>query len=69
MHGMEPAINRMRLPFSQMVHQFQVYDVSFLRSKKRCPCPFLGFLHHPHTWNGLRSHFNRQNWEDRIRIL
>ena len=39
MHGMEPAIDWIRLLVSQTEHQHQVYDVSFLRLTKRCPCP------------------------------
>ena len=47
----------------------KVYDVIFTRTTKQCPCPFPGCLGSSRTWNDLRSHFNRQHWGDRIRIL
>ena len=59
MHGTEPAIDGSRLPFIQTVHQPQVYDVSFPRTTEQCPFP--GCQGSSRTWNGLRSHFNRQN--------
>ena len=69
MHGTEPAIDWVRLPFSQTEHQPQVYNVIFLRPKNRFPCPFPGFLGSSHTWNVLRSYFIRQHWGDSISIL
>ena len=69
MHGTEPAINWSWLPVSQTEHQTQVYNLSFLRSTKRFPCPFPRCLGISNTWNVLCLHFNRQNWGDCIRIL
>ena len=69
MHSTEPVIDWIRLPVSQTEHQPLVYDVSFLRSTKRFPCPFPGFLGSSHTCNGLRLHFISQHLGDRIRIL
>ena len=43
-------------------HHPQVYNVSFLRSIKRCPLPFHVFPVSSRMWNGLRLHFNRQHW-------
>ena len=69
MHRTEPAIDLICLPVSQTVHQPQVDDVSFLQATKQCPCPFPVCPGSFHTWNFLRSHFNRQHWGNRIRIL
>ena len=69
MHRTEPAIDWSRLPVRQIVHQPQVYDVIFPWEEKQCPCPFPRCLGSSHTWNGLRLHFKRNNWGDRIRIL
>ena len=43
--------------------------MSFPRTTKQCPFPFPGFLVSSRTWNCIQSHFNRQYWGDRIRIL
>ena len=69
MHRTEPAIDLSRMLVIQTVHQPHVYDARFLRIMKQCPCPLPGFPGPPCTWNGLRSHFNRNRWGDRIRIL
>ena len=68
-HGMEPSIDWNRLPVSQTEQHPQVYDVSLLRTTKRCPCPFPGCPGYSRTWNGLRLHFISQNWGGSIRIL
>ena len=41
MHRKESTIDWSQLLVSQTEHQPQMYDVRFLRSTKRCPCPFL----------------------------
>ena len=69
MHVTEPKIDLSWLPFSQALHQPQVYDVRFPRKTTRCPCPFPGCLGSSHAYNVLRYRFNRHHWGDRIRIL
>ena len=69
MNRTEPAINWSRLPIIQTEHQPQVYDMSFPRSTKWCPCPFPGCPWSSHTWNGLRLHSSIHHWGYRIRIL
>ena len=69
MHGMDPTVDWSWLPVSQTENQPQVCNVSFLQSTKQYPCTFHGCPESSHTWNGLRSHFNRQYWVDGTRIL
>ena len=42
MQETEHVIDWIRLLVSHTVHQPQVYNMRFLRAKKRCPCPFPG---------------------------
>ena len=69
MYRTEPAINWIRLPVSQTEHQPQVYNVSFLRSTKICPCHPPGCPGSSLMWNGLRLQFRSHHWGDRVKIL
>ena len=69
MYSMELVIDWSWMLVSQTEHQPQVYNVRFLRSIKRCPCSFPSYPGYSHTWNDLRSHFNRHPWGYSISIL
>ena len=69
MHGTELEIDWSQLPVSQTEHQPQVYNLRFLQSTKRCPCPFPGFPGFYHMWNGLRLKFISQHRGGRLKIL
>ena len=68
MHGTESIIDWNQMPVSQTEHQPQVYDMSFPRTTNRCPRPLPSCPGSSSTLNGLRSHFIRHHWGDRIRI-
>ena len=69
MYGSEPEIYWNRLPVSQTEHITQVFGVSFPKGASQCKPPFTNCPGYLRTWNGLRNHFNLQQWGDSIRIL